>query len=189
VSSSFIKRVLPFALAFLCGVAAWQLVGVKLQVLRDVSSLERGERLWPGERGTWAYARPDAEESRTWLVVRSPHPATLARRASRGCDGCSVRMRVLFGENGEAVPGTAFSLTPSSYPVLDDAVRAARSLVFAPATRNGRPIPIWANATYACDPEHVRPLMPEALRCGLTVDKNSARTWDGKPWRVVIPHE
>ena len=51
------------------------------------------------------------------------------------------------------------------------------------------PIPIWANATYACDPEEVRPLMPESLRCGLTVDKNSARTWDGKPWRVVIPHE
>ncbi|HEX6622253.1 MAG TPA: hypothetical protein VF064_00980 [Pyrinomonadaceae bacterium] len=189
MSSCFIKRVLPFALAFLCGVAVWQSIKAGSRASCVVSYPEHVSRSWPGERGTWAYARPDAEESRTWLVIHSPHPAVLARRGSRGCDGCSVRMRVLFGENGEAVPGTAFSLTPSSYPVLDDAVRAARSIVFAPATRNGRPIPIWANATYACDPEHVRPLMPESLRCGLTVDKNSARTWDGKPWRVVTPHE
>ena len=189
MSSCFIKRVLPFALAFLCGVAAWQLVGFKLQAVEDVFYFEYGAAPRTVERGVFYHARPSAEESRTWVVVHQPHPSALASRATRDCDGCSVRMRVLFGENGEAVPGTAFSLTPSSYPVLEDAVRAARAIAFTPATRNGRPIPIWANATYACDPEEVRPLMPESLRCGLTVDKNSARTWDGRPWRVVTPHE
>jgi hypothetical protein len=190
VSSCFIKRVLPFALAFLCGVAVWQLVGVKLQAVGDVFYFEYGAAPLTVERGDFSLARAEGGgESRTWLAIREAPAAPAAKSAGGRCDGCSVRMRVLFGENGEAVPGTAFSLTPSSYPVLDDAVLAARALDFTPATRNGRPIPIWANATYTCDPEHVRPLVPESLRCGLTVDKNSARTWDGRPWRVVTTHE
>ena len=190
MSSCFIKRVLPFALAFLCGVAAWQLVGVKLQVLRDVLYLER-EAAAPKTVGRvdWPDALPYREESRAWLVIREAPAAPPLRTAGGRCDGCSVRMRVLFGENGEAVPGTAFSLTPSSYPVLDDAVHAARAIAFTPARRNGRPIPIWANATYACGTENFRPYTPGAYVCGLVVDKNSARTWDGRPWRVVTTHE
>ncbi len=99
-------------------------------------------------------------------------------------------MRVLFGENGEAVPGTAFSLTPSSYPVLDDAVRAARAIAFTPARRNGRPIPIWANATYACGARTLQAVhAAEPTSAAWSIDKNSARTWDGRPWRVVTTHE
>ena len=189
MSSCFIKRVLPFALAFLCGVAVWQLIGLKLQAVEDVFYFEYGASPRAVERGDFFHARPNAEEGRTWVVVHQPRPSALARRGSRDCDGCSVRMRVLFGENGEAVPGTAFSLTPSSYPILEEAVRAARGIAFTPARRNGRPIPIWANATYACDTEPFRPYTPGAYVCGLVVDKNSARTWDGKPWRVVTTHE
>ena len=189
MSSCFIKRVLPFALAFLCGVAAWQLVGVKLQAVEDVFYFEYGAAPRTVERGVFFHARPNAEESRTWLVIRSSPFVEPRKWPARDCDGCSVRMRVLFGENGEAVPGTAFSLTPSSYPVLEDAVRAARGIAFTPARRNGRSIPIWANATYSCGAEPFRPYTPGAYVCGLVIDKNSARTWDGKPWRVVTTHE
>ena len=189
MSSCFIKRVLPFALAFLCGVAVWQLIGLKLQAVEDVFYFEYGASPRAVERGDFFHARPGGEESRTWLVIREPGAAPASKLAGGRCDGCSVRMRVLFGENGEAVPGTAFSLTPSSYPVLDEAVRAARGIAFTPARRNGRPIPIWANATYACGTEPFRPYTPGAYVCGLVVDKNSARTWDGKPWRVVTTHE
>lgn len=189
-SSCFIKRALPFALAFLCGVAVWQLLGVKLQVVNDVLRLEHGPRSCPGERGgTWAYALTDEEMSRTWLVIR-PSPAVAPSSVkARDCDGCSVRMRVLLGENGAAVPGNGFSLSSASYPLIDDAVAAARRVAFTPATRNGRRIPIWVNATYSCSTERFKPSTPDAYLCSLSIDKDSARTWDGRPWRVVTTHE
>lgn len=190
MSSCLIKRVLPFALAFLCGVAAWQLIGVKRQVFSDVAYLEYGAApTRTVERGEFFHALPHRDESRAWLVIRETPAAPSPKSAGGRCEGCSVRMRVLFGASGEAVPGTAFSLTPSSYPVLDDAVLAARAIAFTPARRNGRSIPIWANATYSCGVEPFRPYTPRAYVCGLWIDKNSARTWDGRPWRVVTTHE
>lgn len=190
MSSCLIKKFLPFALAFLCGVAAWQLVGVKLRALNDILYLEHGRALLPAERGgTWTSACREDEGSRTWLVVREK-AAPAAKSSGPQCDGCSVRMRVLFGVDGAAVPGTGFSLTPSSYPILEDAVRAARDIAFRPATKNGKQIPVWANVTYACGETRAPDDSgPRPRGCGLSVDKDSARTWDGRPWRVTTTHE
>ena len=188
MSSCFIWRVLAFGLAFLCGVAAWQLVGVKLLVVKDVHHLEYGRRVLPGERGgTWAAARPEGEQSRTWLVIRSNGPSL--RGVSRPvCDGCSVKMRVLFGVDGVAVPGNGFSLSPSSYPLIEEATAAARAIEFTPATKDGRPVPVWAYVTYDCGGAEFKPRPYRGL-CALTVDRTSARTWDGRPWRVAVPYE
>lgn len=184
-SCCLFRRFLTFALTFALGVALWQAFGPKVRVANDVLSLERGVRVLPRERaGTWAYAPPAADGSRTWLVIRST-PAAV-RKADAKCDGFSVRMRVLFGEDGVAVPGNGFSLAPSSYPLIGEAVAAARAIEFAPATKNGRPVPIWANVTYACDAEYVPHASgPGRVTCGLSVDRDSARTWDGRPWRLI----
>jgi hypothetical protein len=190
-SSCYVKRVVPFVLTFILGAALWQAFGERRRVPQVVTYVEYETRVLDlgGDYGPRRHARPEGEGSRTWLVIRSTG-AELRGVNRATCDGCSVRMRVLFGEDGAAVPGNGFSLSPSSYPLIGEAVAAARGIKFAPATRNGRPVPVWANVTYVCAAEESRP-HANAYRnlCSLTVERNSGRTWDGRPWRVVTPNE
>lgn len=162
----FLKRVVPFALALLVGVTAASLLG------------SRGPRArkWQGH---WR----EENRSRTWLVIRSMPAAKYAKEGGPMCEGCSVRMRVMFGTDG-TVSGNEFQLGPSSYPLIEDATTAARSITFTPATWNGRPIPVWADVTYACGHEFPN-YTTEVYTCRLWIDKDSLWTGRGRPWRVI----
>jgi hypothetical protein len=186
VTSCFIKRVVPFALAFLCGVAVWQLAGVGTQALSDVFYFEYETAPRSVVRGNFSHARTDGEQSRTWLVILSSPAVESVRPEGLDCERCSVRMRVQFGEDGVAVPGNGFSLSPAAYPLIEDAVAATRSISFTPASMDGRAIPLWANVTYECGYD-ARPSRRQS--CRLLVDKHSARTWNGRPWHVITAYE
>jgi hypothetical protein len=186
--SCFLKRILPFTLALLGGVALWYLIDAKLQVLGDVFYLEYGPTSGTVERGTWASPRaPEGGRSKTWLIIRSmPEGATKIKE--RDCGDCSVRLRMRFGEDGK-VSVNEFQLAPPSYSLVEDASAAARSIKFTPATKNGRPVAVWVAATYSCGRGYRGSHAPPVYRCSLALEKDSARAEGGEVWRVITSYE
>ena len=164
----FLKRVLPFALTLLVGVAAASLFGFNLTPQR------RWQRQWRGE-----------SRSRSALVIRSMPAPRAAKDGAAFCAGCSVRMRVMFGADG-MVSGNEFQLSPSSYALIEEASAAVRSIEFTPATRRGRPMPVWADVTYSCDNQFEMSHAPAIAKCGLSLDQDSVRSVRGRPWRVAF---
>ncbi len=107
-----------------------------------------------------------------------------AKAGEPKCEGCSVRMRLMFGADG-TVSGNEFQLGPSSYALIEEATAAAREIAFTAAARNGRPMPVWADVTYSCGGELRMSHSPEVYTCRLTLDKDSVKTVRGRPWRVI----
>ena len=164
-----LKKALPFTLALLAGLGAASLFGFNKP-----------------RTSQWRVNLREESRSRTWLVIRSMPATKFAQAGEPTCEGCSVRMRVMFGADG-VVSGNEFQLGPSSYALIEEATNAARSIQFTPATRRGRPMPVWADVTYACGHEFPDHLISEDYRCCLTLDKNSVKSWRGRPWGVVTP--
>lgn len=164
-----LKKALPFTLALLAGLGAASLFGF------DKPRAYQWQVNWREE---------SRSRSRTWLVIRSMPPTKFAQASEPTCEGCSVRMRVMFGADG-VVSGNEFQLGPSSYPLIEEATNAARQIQFTPATRRGRPMPVWADVTYACGAQYTKPHTPEVYGCRLTLDKDSVRTWRGRSWGVI----
>ncbi|HEV2860268.1 MAG TPA: energy transducer TonB [Pyrinomonadaceae bacterium] len=145
MTTSLLKRVLPFTLTFILGAAVAGLAG--LLTRGGVTVFERHQYSHGGKRGGCgsAYRHKLLAESKPLSIGYQP-TAVYTREARRRDYAGTVRMRVTFGADGavkavETLQGQPYGLTQS-------AERAAWKTGFTPAMENGLPISVTRVVEY-----------------------------------------
>ena len=124
----FFKRVLPFALTFILGIALSGAPGAK----------------YPA----FSYDQALVEEAITGpVVVRSLPDAGYTAEASRNHFEGLIRLYVLCDAQGNVSAVEPENYLP--YGQTEEAIRAAQGIQFSPATSNGRGISIWMPVEYS----------------------------------------
>lgn len=174
-------RILPFALTLFIG-------------------LSLGSFSWrPGSlqvRGGRREKLNDTPYSRTWLVIHyQPTPSFAQESAETGrepCTGASLRVR--FEANGKVSEAIPEEMSVQDDDCVAAAVRAARQIVFTPASENGKPVSVWATVSYGYGQMHFTGVDKKGRRFCVTsrsqvvspveiVSVEGAKETEG--WRVV----
>ena len=156
LASHLLKRFLPFALALLCGLAAWAVLGPRLEVLRDVIYLEHDLNLRGQEDGQHGggpgggvtdYDRPFSvrDVTRKAVLLSRPEPG-FTEEARRNDTTGTVKLKMVLGADGTVSNIVVLKELPDG--LTERAVEAAKKIQFTPAQKDGRNVSQWVTVEY-----------------------------------------
>ena len=182
MSLCVLKRIVPFALCLLTGLAVWQLLETKLDVFQDVLYLEHDVDVEDSEiASSWQFNRAP-------LLIRPGQVNDDARAAWPPCENCVANVRVLLGKDGEVWTAHLLTPYPQSNHMTVAAIAAAHTIDFVPASENSKPTSVWIDAIYYCaNSMPTRNIGDNG--CAFAFDKNSARTNEGESWSIMVANE
>lgn len=149
----FLKRVLPFTLTLIIGIAVgslFNLFNAKPQagtgVLRFEGSYATGGGGGGGCRSS--RRRSYSEDYRSARIISQAQPAYTAEARRSQTQG-DVILRVTLGADGAVSNVETIASLPNG--LTEQAVKAARLIKFVPATRNGSQVDETKTITYSFD--------------------------------------
>jgi TonB family protein len=149
----FLKRVLPFTLTLLVGLAIgglFNLFGSKPPteqgVFRLESSYGTGISAGAGSGGCRSRMRSYTDEYRSARIVSQAEPAYTVEARRNRTEG-NVMLRVTLGADGTV--SNIETITSLPYGLTEQAWKAAREIKFVPAMHNGSPVAEMKTITYS----------------------------------------
>lgn len=154
-----LKRVLPFTLTLIIGIALSYLIN-----FIDT----------PAPKTTQMSLEQRTSHSRTWLIIHSLGEMSCPKANAYYIGRGPVEVRALLGADGKV-----WQVYPAeNYPdsLTANALKAAKQIQFTPATKDGVPVSVWLNVTYRC----------YASQFGCSIDyARTGVTEAGEEWRVI----
>jgi hypothetical protein len=176
-----LTRVLPFVLTLCIGLA-----------LGNFSGRPGFLQVGAGQREKLN----DTPYSRTWLAIHyQPQPSFPQESAETGSEPCTgANLRVRFDANGKVSEATPEETSAQDDDCVAAAIRAARQMVFTPASENGKPVSVVATVSYGYSQMHFTGVDKKGRRFCVTnripvvspveiVSVEGAKETEG--WRVV----
>jgi TonB family protein len=155
-TSHLLKRFLPFALALLCGLALWALLGPRFEAMKDVLYLEHDLSLGgqdAGQHGGGPGGGP-ADYGRTFsardvtrkaVLLSRPEPGFTEEARKNNITG-TVRLRMALGADGTVSNILVIKGLPDG--LTERAIEAAKRIQFTPAQKDGRNVSQWVTVEY-----------------------------------------
>lgn len=150
-----LKRILPFVLTLMCGVALASLASFVNSSTKNAGSVSDAQ---------------SSTHDKTWLVIQDlPTLNYMEDEAREKGAARAQRLLVLLDADGTVSQVVYLPQVSHGYKreITDDAIEAARRIRFIPATEDGQPISLWVTIDYSCTNEHFAHKL--ILRCSANI--------------------